>query len=302
MRWIIKAVAQRAIGALPRSEDVNYLFQRHVTKSLPRNDDDFLNHARHTIDHYKTFLGHEARAKSGDAHFYEFGAGWDLITPLLYRALGVGHQTLVDIRPNLRYEVIEHTLHQLESHRASLEREAGQALDLSFGPVPSSLADLERLGIRYLAPCDARSTGLAAASFDFASSTFTLEHIPPADIALILGETRRLLRPGAVTSSSIDMQDHYSFMDLSISVYNYLKFSDSTWRIINSPIHYQNRLRCSDHEALFLAAGFDICERRLQGPSAEDEQTLAGIQLARRFTGYETDDLGVRAATFVARA
>jgi ubiquinone/menaquinone biosynthesis C-methylase UbiE len=65
------------------------------------------------------------------------------------------------------------------------------------------------VGIRHLAPCDARSTGIPAESVGVVSNTFTLEHIPERDIAAILAESGRLLRAGIVTCA-IDMKDHYS--------------------------------------------------------------------------------------------
>lgn len=298
MRWIVKAAVQRVIGALPRAEALNYELQRRVTKTIPRSDESFLLHARETMRHFRAFVDH-AETEPQATRFYEFGAGWDLITPLLYRALGVGHQTLVDIRPNLRFEAVNASLQQLERNREELQAESALPLTALPSSEVRSTADLARLGISYLAPRDARDTGLQAESFDFASSTFTLEHIPERDIGPIFTECIRLLRPGGVMSSAVDMQDHYSYVDPRISGYNFLRFSEATWRLVNSPIHYQNRLRLPDYERLVREAGFEILESDVSRGSEADAALLGGLKLAPPFRSYETPDLTARGATFV---
>lgn len=298
MRWLVKAAAQRGLSVLPRADAANYWFQRHVTHGLPRSDDSFLVHARETLVHLRAFEEHGS-VPAGDAHFYEFGAGWDLVTPLLFRALGVRAQTLIDIRANVRFDAVAETLAQIDRHRAQVESEAGRPLERL--PAIGSLDDLERLGIVYLAPRDARDTRLQAESFDFASSTFTLEHIPAKDIAPILAESARLLRGEGVMSHSIDMEDHYSFFDSSVSPYNFLRYGERRWAVANSPLHYQNRLRLPDYLALFERPGLELLEVRREDPGDEDRRELAGLDLAPRFRGYDVNELGVRGAVVVAR-
>ena len=38
MRWLAKAVLQRGMGAVPQGERLNYVFQRHVLRSLPAGE------------------------------------------------------------------------------------------------------------------------------------------------------------------------------------------------------------------------------------------------------------------------
>lgn len=103
---------------------------------------------------------------------HEFGASWDLITPIVLSGPGVGRQTVVDIRENLRWGEVGHTLRKYESSRESVGRAAGLTLRLIDSSPVFSATELERrLGISYLAPVDARATGLAGREFDFISST-----------------------------------------------------------------------------------------------------------------------------------
>jgi SAM-dependent methyltransferase len=304
MRWVAKAAIQKSLSLVPAGERFNYLLQRKVTRQLPRSDEHFRLHATETVRHFRAYRRYVAPAMSGPPHFYEFGAGWDLITPLLYSALGVERQTLVDIRANLRFEQIDHSLAQLTAHRDWLAKLAPEESwgELDTRPVRST-EDLEaRFGIAYLAPRDARATGMPSGSVDFVSSTYTLEHIPADDIAAILVESRRLLAPGGALSAVVDMKDHYSYGDTSISPFNFLKFGDRAWGLVNSSLHNQNRLRRSDYLRLVEGAGLTIVDDEHGEPSPADLATVAGLRRGRRFAGYDGRDLAVREVHLVARA
>src|SRR5579885_860225 len=244
MRWLAKAALQRALGFLPQQgEPLNYLLQRRVLRTLPAGEATLRQKFTRAATHLAAYEAHGPGTPAADATFFEFGAGWDLAIPLAYALLGVGRQVVIDIRPSARLELVEATLATYERLRPQLEQAAGRPLRDPPAAV-SSFADLERqLGVRYAAPCDARATGLPAASVDFVSSTDTCEHIPPADLARIFAECRRLLRPGGAFSCRIDLQDHYAYFDPGLSRYHFLRFSDRAWALVNSPLHFQNRLR-----------------------------------------------------------
>lgn len=302
MRWLAKAALQRALGLIPQGERLNYVFQRHVLRSFPLGDAALRQKFARAVNHLAAYEEHVPAAAPGDATFFEFGAGWDLAIPVAYALLGVGRQIVIDIRPSARTELVNDTIASFERLRSELEETAGRTLRELGGPL-SSVEELEpRLGIRYLAPCDARATRLPGGSVDFVSSTDTCEHIPAADLAQIFAECRRLLRPGGVFSCRIDLQDHYSYFDSGLSRYNFLRFSDRTWALVNSPLHFQNRLRASDYLRLVREAGFELVSERPSGPSEQGRTELQTLPLAERFRGYPVDDLGVTVLSFVARA
>jgi SAM-dependent methyltransferase len=296
VRWLGKAALQKAMSALPKAESVNYLFQRHVSRSLPASEAGFRRKFDRAVSHLDSYAAHGPGRAVNEAVFYEFGAGWDLTVPLSYWALGVDRQVLVDIHSNLRLELVNKAVERLkDSGDERLIRRPGAA-DIS------SAAELEeRFGIAYVAPRDARATGFETASVDFVSSTNTLEHIPAKDLGPILAECRRLLRPDGVMSSRIDLRDHYSYFDGSLSPYNFLRYSDRAWRAFNSRLLYQNRLRRPDYVGAFADAGLEIVE---EVPSSGDEPALAllrELELAPRFRGYPFEELAVTALVLVAR-
>jgi SAM-dependent methyltransferase len=293
MRWVAKAALQRGLGVLPQGERLNYVFQRHVLRSLPAGDAALRQKLARARQHVAAYAEHGPGTPLGDACFYEFGAGWDLAIPLAYAMLGVGRQVLVDIRPSARVKLVNDSI-------AALDRVREPDLPPLGGPV-ASVAELEpRFGITYLAPRDARATGLAEGSVDFVSSTDTCEHIPGDDLAAIFRECFRLLRPGGAFSCRIDLQDHYAYFDRSLSRYNFLRFSDRAWGLVNSPLHFQNRLRASEYMRLVRDAGFEVAAETPSGPSEEDRLELRALPLAQRFRSFSEDDLGVTVLSFVA--
>ena len=303
MRWLVKAGLQKGIGRLPRAEAVNYVLQRRVTRTLPAGDAAFRRKFARAVKHFDVFLEHVPATSRPAAVFYEVGPGWDLIIPLAYYALGAERQIVVDVRPNLRFELVNDSVSRLEARRAELEEFAGRDLRPLGSTTVRTLEDLtDRFGIVYLAPRDAADTGLREASVDFISSTSTLEHVPEGDILPLLAECRRLLRADVVMSCRIDLKDHYSYVDNTISPYNFLKFSDRAWRLVNSPLHYQNRLRYPDYLRLFETAGLEIVAEEVRRPARADLDRLRELDLAPRFRDrYTLRELGVRAMTVVAR-
>jgi SAM-dependent methyltransferase len=286
---------------LPQGERLNYVFQRHVLGSFPIGDAGLKQKFARARSHLALYEEHGPGVPAAEATFFEFGAGWDLAIPLAYALLGVGHQVVIDIRPSARTELVNDTIAAFERLRPELEEIAGRSLRNLGGPV-SSVAELEqRFGIRYLAPCDARATGLPAGSVDFVSSTDTCEHIPRADLAAIFAECRRLLRPGGAFSCRIDLQDHYAYFDRSLSRYNFLRFSDRTWALVNSPLHFQNRLRAPEYLELVREAGLELVVNNPSGPSEQGLVELEALPIAQRFRRYPPEELGVTILSFVAR-
>lgn len=293
LRYTVKAAVQRAFSVLPLGDQLNYVFQRHVTHSFPQRDSTFENKVRRAGQHFD-FLRRFLDQPPGEARCYEIGAGWDLAIPLTYWMLGIEHQLLVDIRRNVRLELINHSIDRLTRGREHFETIAGAPLRELAGPVTSVDALETRYGIRWLAPADATATGLPSGSLDFISNTSTLEHIPPPTLAGILKEWRRTLRPGGIAACHVDMKDHYAGFDKSITHYNFLTHSEASWRPLNPSLHYQNRLRRPDYLTLVADAGFELVHQECIAADADDLAILSRLPIAPEFRDYSTEDLGVK--------
>ena len=224
MNWKIKAAIQLCLSKYTFGERLNYLLQRYVTRSLPGSDTCFLSQTSTARKHMEIANKYCSRPIK-ECVFYEFGAGWELIIPLAFYTFGVENQILVDIRNLLRSNLINSTIEKFQrmGSNLGLDREPHHFLPSGC----SLLLPLSKYyGIKYLAPYDARNTGIDACSIDFITSTNTLEHIPPKDIQMILKECHRLLKDDGVMSFFIDYSDHYSHFDRTITVYNFLQYSE----------------------------------------------------------------------------
>lgn len=263
----------------PGGDRANYAFQRHITHTYPASDASLETDrelGRHHVEAFQEF----GSCVLADARLFEFGAGWDLAMPLILRSLGAQHQLVVDLRPLARPDLV-----------------ADVARRIGLDPA----ASLEAHGIEYRAPADARATGEPPGSIDLITSTNTLEHIPRDDIAAILRECHRLLRPDGVMSFQVDYKDHYSYFDRRLSPYAFLRHSPARWRLYNPALHHQNRLRHSDYLTLFDAAGFDVVHADVTAGSVADVAAVMALPPHASFRGHTPQDLAVREARVVLR-
>ncbi|MCB2227460.1 MAG: methyltransferase domain-containing protein [Desulfarculaceae bacterium] len=300
MRWLAKAAVQKILSATPKGERINYLLARHVYHGLPHSPEKMVRRFKMAVEYV-----HAARTlgplPEGPANTYEFGAGQDLAVPLALYALGVDSQILADLKPIADWYLINHAVERLRERWPRLEALAGRPLrPLPSEPLASAAQLKTRLGIDYRAPMDARSTGLPGGGFDLVSSSHVLEHIPEDMLLPIMAECRRLVSPGGVVCHLWNMQDHYAGFDPSLSVYNFLSLGDGAWGLINSGLHYQNRLRLPDYLAIFREAGLRVVHQEVQWPSPADLELLSRLPLAPRFRGrYTPRELGARMAVMV---
>lgn len=272
MRWWVKVAAARLLSALPGGAHLHYALQRFVTRTLPPSDASIaarLASARGHLEVLRRVAGWGPEGRT----FFEFGAGWDLAIPLLYRAAGVPRQILVDLHPLARPWLVAHAVEAVR--RLGSAAPGPQVLDFTLLPsidprTPSLVADLRSAGIDYRAPADARATGLDDASVDCVTSTATLEHVPADVIPAIMREMFRILKPGGVFSSDIDLSDHFAHGDRRITDWNFLRYDRRQWARINNALLFQNRLRASQYVAMARQAGFTVVEARRRYPPGAD--------------------------------
>jgi len=188
---------------------------------------------------------------SATENIFEFGAGKSLAQNLFISDIAT-NQTVVDLNPMIDFGLVEHVRSQIS-----------ELVVLKSQSKISSLDELSLYGIEYRAPYDASKTDFTDKSLSACISTNTLEHIPKDSIIAIFSELFRTLKDDGIVSAKIDYSDHYAHTDKSISLLNYLKFNEETWKKYNHNCHYQNRLRHYDYVAIFIRCGFVVIEEDL---------------------------------------
>jgi Methyltransferase domain len=299
--WLVKALVQRGISALPNPHYWNELFQDRVTHSLDLTEERFeagLRNCRNHVEQLQRRSGSPATSSSFSA--FELGTGWFPTVPIGLFLRGAREVWTWDIAPLLRRDRLKLTI------RRFLEIEQEQALGGHFHALPERLTRLrevmalcespegvrpaellERLGIHYRIGNASRS-GLPPQSVDLIVSDVVFEYLTPEELLEILQEFRRIAAPDAVMSHTISLDDQYAAHDPGITPFNFLRFSDRAWRWLNNPIIPLNRLRVSDYRRLFSESGFQVVDETSQ---RGDPAALARTPLAARFRGYSIEDL-----------
>lgn len=301
LHWKIDAGVQRLLSMTPWGESCSYLVKRYVIRSLPIDDRTFQFRARLALE-ILDLVRPRLALPLGEATFFEFGAGADLVGALTFHAMGVERQVLVDRNPLARPYLLEDALEKV--------RRLGPALGFArvpdlrgLRPGPELLDALRAgLGIEYRAPADARATGLPAEAVDVVTSNSTLEHVPVDELGPLLSECRRILRPEGWMCMRVDYEDHYGYFDPRVSPYQFLYYSDREWAKYSPALHYQNRLRHSDYLRVFEALGLEVVEQRRLMADARTLDQLDRSRLDARFRDCDPSDLSVRKCTFLLRA
>jgi len=254
-----------------------------------------LDYCRH---HLEAFL--ETRPVIGDWRVLELGTGWFPTVPVGLYLCGAAETWTFDIAaflrpPQLKLMLdrfaeseqageLQKRLPRLRPERLAKLREFSANWDQR-----SPAALLEKMNIHFQVR-DAQQTALPSGSIDLFISTAVLEYIPREVLKSILLEFKRLGSESALQSHYINLRDHYSYFDPSITAFNYLKFTPSQWKYLNSPLAWQNRMRISDYRALFAETGNQITsedntKRRPGGSSQSPARARIPALFRRRSVG-----------------
>jgi hypothetical protein len=297
--WLAKAFVQRAIGVLPNPHFWNELLQDRVTHSLGLTEQRFEQSLRNCLSHLEQ-LQRLAPTKGKDGFkVFELGTGWFPTVAIGLFLCGAQEVWTWDIAPFLKRGRLKDTLgrfleieeqglrnrfHALPERLARL-REVMALCDSPEGLKPAEL--LERLGIHYRVG-NASQTGLLPQSIDLIVSDVVFEYLSPQALREVLQEFRRIAAPNAVMSHTVDLTDQYAAGDTGITQFNFLRFSDRVWRLLNNPIIPLNRLRIGDYRTAFRDSGFEVVD---EVDRLGDPVDLKGTPLAARFRGYPVEDL-----------
>ncbi|HRK29076.1 MAG TPA: methyltransferase domain-containing protein [Chitinophagales bacterium] len=304
-KWIQKAIVQKIVSYLPFGRQINYLFQKYVTKGVYLTDTYFydrLNHATQHLAAYHRFTGNPMPNSC-----LELGTGWYPIVPIAFFLSGVQSIYSVDIAfltskkriaTTLAMFAQAHRQQRLPNYLPNLQPQRLQLLLNLIDQLPTlTLPDiLNQLHLHYLIE-DARHLSLPDNSVDLVNSNNTFEHIYPQLLEPILLEFKRVVKKNTgIMSHFIDMSDHFAHFDSSITIYNFLQFSDQQWQWIDNTIQPQNRLRLADYQQLYNHINLPITHQNLwHGDVAQ----LTMVPLHPHFANQNPDMVAVSHCHFI---
>jgi hypothetical protein len=302
-KWIQKAIVQKTISYLPFKHKINYLFQKHVTRGVNLTDAYFYDRLLHAKEHLK---GYSKYASSHPEICLEIGTGWYPIVPVCFFLAGASRIYSVDIvlltskkrlastlrriinchYDDVLQEYINYDVNRLIVLESVLDQIERVSLDQS----------LKSLHIHYLIE-DAGNLSLEDNSVDLINSNNTFEHIAEDNLSDILKDFRRVVKkPGGIMSHFIDMSDHFAHFDQSISIYNFLKFSDRQWKWIDNSIQPQNRLRIYHYRDLFSKIDIPVTEVQVR---KGDPQKLKLIPVDSRYCAFPEEETAISHCYFI---
>jgi hypothetical protein len=293
--WWIKAGIQGTLSLLPQPQRWNRLFQRYVTRSIRLRAQTFQRKWAQALHHHANWRLHRSHPPRS---VLELGTGWHPVVPCGLALLGVEQVYTLDVTNLVCARTLAETFTLydalLDERHGDLPvdlRRMAILRDLRHDPPRDPYTALAQLGVHALV-ADARTSGLGAGTIDLFVSNNTLEHIDPATIAATFQEFGRLAAPGALMSHFIDMADHYAAFDPRITVYNFLRFTDTRWRLFDNELQHQNRLRVTDFRELHRASEW----RLLDEENTSDAAAFAQVELAPQFHAYSSEDCMVYAS------
>tara|TARA_R110002072_G_scaffold3867_18_gene27681 strand:- start:1479 stop:2396 length:918 start_codon:yes stop_codon:yes gene_type:complete len=295
MKWILKAIVQKVISYFPNSQKVNFLFQKYITKGVQLSDQYFSDKYNSAIDHLYYFKKH---GKTDSFRVLELGSGWYPVVPIALFLAGSKSIVSFDISPLMNKEGILKTIQKfLDWEKKGMLNElkpyAKQERFIALEKLNDDSLTFEELlsGIALqLKVKDARDTGEKADSFDLICSNNTFEHIYPIILKPIIAEFQKLLIPGGVMSHFIDMSDHFAHLDKSISIYNFLKFSKTSWAIIDNSVQPQNRWRFKDYLDLYNKLEIPILDQKVR---PGDLDVVKKMNLHSDFKNYSPAEVAI---------
>ncbi|HEX5431349.1 MAG TPA: class I SAM-dependent methyltransferase [Bryobacteraceae bacterium] len=294
MNWRVKGVVQGVLSILPAGRIINDFLQRTLggLRNFEANVDSKF------IGDWLVFASYlkELGIDPAGMDFLEIGTGWYPTLPVCFYLAGARSCRSFDLHRHLRWELTRRMLLRLEIHLPAIASASNQQLSVVTGryrrllECQSLKALMEKANFSYYAPADARNTGLSARSVDIAFSNSVLEHVPSSVIADLMREIRRILRPNGFAMHGANCGDHYAYFDKSITMVNYLTFSQRRWKLWNNDLLYQNRLRARDLVRLAEGAGLKTVFAR---PTVcpDSLKALPRLALAPEFSGYSPEEL-----------
>jgi SAM-dependent methyltransferase len=240
---------------------------------------------------YQTFKRHLDAAdfprKGAGFSALELGPGDSLFTSLSAHAHGASEVTLIDVGTFAKTD--------LPAYQSMVDHLAGRGLPVARLQACETLDEMmSACGTRYLTDGLDSLKAVPTDSVDFAFSNAVLQEVRRPEVAVLLSELRRVLRPGGVASHSIGLWDQLGF------ALNNLRFSERFWEgpWVRRSGFYTNRIRFSEWDGLFTAAGF-----RAEYPEVNrwDRLPTPRARLAPVFRGLADEDLRVYSFNVVLR-
>jgi hypothetical protein len=306
--WLINTGVQGTISRLPYRNSLNRFLQKRVTGNDVLSDSDILRILVKASTHLENL--ESARSSTpGSLSVVEIGTGSHPMVPLALYVLGVPSIVSVDrgklVTSKSLMQAVESIVRLHEDGRWGDGEQADQVNRITAIKEKSStiftkpvVEWLSKIGIQYHIG-DISTLKLVIESDIAFITNDVLEHMSGPNIRSLFTQIRSIGNHTIVMSHFVNMSDHYSMFDKSITPINFYKYSNKIWWIFNNYLHYQNRLRLSDYIQLHNDSEFEILDTT---HSKLPRDILSNAKVSKAFARYSEEDLLSTDCWIVSRA
>ncbi|HPI90087.1 MAG TPA: class I SAM-dependent methyltransferase [Spirochaetota bacterium] len=303
-RWRIR---NSILSILAKNRAGNYMYQLMQKHFGQFNDPDFIRNKIDEINEIIVFALNNGVIVT-DTAVLELGTGWVPLAPVMFSLYGAKSVTSIDINryyiPSLLKKTAVTIIDKIENE--GINNSFFSAVDHNkiallkkYSHKPGPL--MEALNIKLLSPIDARCTHFPNNAFNLYYSIDTLEHIQPDDIYKILKESYRIVNEQGHFLHSIDLTDHFSYFDDSITSINFLKFDNIEWNSLCNRYTYHNRLRKSNYEQIIENSGFKITKKKETENTRARNELNQGFHINKKFKKMNANMLCIDNLCFISK-
>jgi SAM-dependent methyltransferase len=205
-----------------------------------------------------------------NSNLLELGTGWFHWEALTARLFYNFKATLFDVWDNRQLPGLKNYINQLKLFLPEFaitddQRKHATILINRIATTDSFEKLYSMLGFTYAVSSDRIVNICESNSFDAVISAGVMEHIHKDKLPQLLSDLRKILKPNGYSIHSINLRDHLSSYDRSISCKQYLRYSDSHWsRWFENDVQYINRIQKTEWIKLFDNAGFIMLDEECE--------------------------------------
>lgn len=210
----------------------------------------------------------------------EIGSGWLPLMPYFFYYLGKASEVRTyDLNRHYQKKNIQ-KLNALFSERYRVEVREGER---SIFLLPES--------IHYYPDTNIVNERLTDGDLIF--SRFVLEHLNSKDIEEIHLKLKKELRPGSHIIHLISPSDHRAYIDNSLSLQDFLKYSEEEWERKQTRFNYHNRLRLPQYLQVFNRLDLEIVHLTYEVPDKKSEvyRKFKNLSLHKDFKNFTDEEL-----------
>lgn len=219
-------------------------------------------------------LGFKLKNKS----VLEVGSGWLPLMPYFIKFLGEAREVVsVDLNKHYNAKSIK-SLNTFFSRKFDIRVEGNGKFQLPNG-------------ISYFPNTDINT--LKGVKADFVFSRFVLEHVTPKDLVEMHKKFKVSLPTGSLIVHFISPSDHRAYEDNSLSLQDFLQFSEQEWDEQQTKFDYHNRWRLPQYLELFKNTGLEVIYLDYEIPKRESTawKKFRGLNIHPDFKVFPEEEL-----------